>query len=160
MLLHTERLRWVHPRLVDLARLLASQSAIDLCVVTGGRNAEDARRKWSEGRTTPGPHAGEAGYPELGQTVTNCQTIGQTAHAIRTTPAGDYGCAVDLQYVGRDGKLLDTNTAANRALYESAGLLAEGEGFRWGGRFPKYDAAHYEIPNWRAYPLAEDVNVA
>jgi D-alanyl-D-alanine carboxypeptidase len=154
-LLHPERLQLpqpVHARLSTLARKLASISVYDLCVVTGVRDAAEVAQKWAMGRTTRGPHAGEPGYPLLGLTVTNVNEMGHAPHALRMTPEGLYGCAVDLQLV-HGGKLLEGRIASESAIYQALGQAAEKDGFTWGGRFTKVDLAHYELPGWRAFPL-------
>jgi hypothetical protein len=151
---HIERLANVHPKLIAFSRKLAAASAIDVCVVTGVRDALSVAAKWNEGRVSPGPHAGEPGYPKLGLTVTAVRTVVEAPHAKRWTPEGYFGCAVDLQFQTEHGQLLDTDTPAHLTLYESLGLLAEAEGFVWGGHFSRrLDAGHVELKNWRLYPL-------
>lgn len=142
----------VHPDLRRFAFDAANDALLDLFVVTGARTQTDVTRKYAEGRTSPGPHAGEPGYPELGEIVTNAMHLAQTAHSVRLTPEGRFGCAIDLQFISA-GKLNDGKSEADQALYRWMGELAESRGFTWGGRFPKVDQAHIELKAWRAYPL-------
>jgi len=155
LLRHAERLAGVHPRLAAFANLAAAQSSVDLCAVTGLRSPVECEAKWAEGRTAPGPHAGQIGYPALGLTVTNCKDASQTAHSLRATPEGDYGCAIDLQFVGTAGALLDLDTPAHCALYESLALLAQEDGLVAGLYFRKVDASHVELASFRDYPLVD-----
>lgn len=149
---HLERLDLVHPELAAFVDLLA-EAEQDWVVVTGIRTPAQVTVKWAEGRTTPGPHAGEPGYPELGETVTEVRTLQSAPHAIRVTPQGLYGCAVDVQYLLPSGKLSEGGTAAEQAVYLRMGQLAEAHGLRWGGRFKRVDQAHVELVAWRSYPL-------
>lgn len=158
MLHHPERLKDVHPKLVAFLKLAVSRSVLDICVVTGARDAAGVAAKWGEGRTAPGPHAGEPGYPELGQVVTNVQHPNDTAHSLRVTPEGIYATAVDAQFqVG--AKLLEGTPGSESELYRWLGELAEAEGLEWGGRFRAVDQAHLQLKEFRQYPPAPD-NVA
>jgi hypothetical protein len=159
-LFHAERLALpspVHPRLAALARKLASASPFDLCVVTGVREAAGVAEKWAQGRTAPGPHAGEPGYPPLGLTVTRVSTLEHAPHALRVTPDGVFGTAMDLQFQVK-GRLLEGRLLVEQAAYTALGEMAELDGFTWGGRFAAKDLAHYELRNWRTFPLAQEIN--
>jgi hypothetical protein len=151
---HVERLLGVHPKLTAFARLVASQSPVDWCVVTGVRSLAGVLEKYAQGRTTKGPHAGAPGYPPLGLTITNVSTLEGAPHAERLTPEGLYACAVDLQFLTHSGgKLASGDSPAEVATYRWYGALAEAQGLLWGGRFTKVDQAHVELPHWRLYPL-------
>lgn len=143
----------VHPRLAALARKLAGASTFDLCVVTGVRDSKGVAEKWALGRTAPGPHAGELGFPLLGETVTKVRSLEHAPHALRRTPDGLYGTAIDLQFVIK-GRLLEGRLLSEVAAYHLLGELAEADGFVWGGRFTNVDQAHFELRNWRDFPLA------
>ena len=151
---HAERLAGVHPSLAAFARLVASRAAVDWCVVTGVRTLPGVLEKYAQGRTTPGPHAGEPGYPPLGLTITNVRTLEGAPHAERMTPEGLYGCAMDMQFFLQGGSRLAGGDAPGEVLvYRWYGAAAETQGLTWGGRFSKVDMAHVELKAWRTYPL-------
>lgn len=152
-LLGTDKLQRVHPTLDGFVRQWVEDSALDWMVVTGARTQAEVDAKWAEGRTKPGPHAGETGYPELGLTVTQVRTLHDAPHAVRVTPEGLYACAVDLQFLASPGKLSEGKTLTDVATYRGYGLAGEKAGFVWGGRFSKVDQAHLELVSWRSYAL-------
>jgi len=65
-------------RWLELVARCASRGAI-YCALSGWRTQGEQMFEWSKGRTTPGPHAGEAGYGPLGQTVTKAKAW-ESAH--------------------------------------------------------------------------------
>lgn len=154
-LLRQDRGVLVHPRLRLFAVQMASQSPYNWLLVTGVRTQADVEAKYAQGRTAPGPHAGEPGYPPLGETVTNVHTLALAPHALRVTPAGTFGCAIDLQYFLPDGlHLAEGKVPEEQLVYRGMGEQAEKAGLAWGGRFIHlFDQAHVELPDWRAYPL-------
>lgn len=144
----------MHPDLVAFAHKMAESSPEDWVVVTGIRTQVEVDAKWAEGRSQPGPHAGESGFARLGQTVTNVRDLQQAPHALRQTPQGPYGCAVDLQFIGEKTSLSPGATPEDRAVYLWMGEFAEKSGFTWGGRFARiFDQAHVELKDWKQYPL-------
>lgn len=70
----------------------ASEGAI-FYATSGLRTAKEQAELYEQGRTTPGPHAGEPNYGRLGLSVTNARAW-QSAH--------NYGLAIDST---RDGDL-------------------------------------------------------
>lgn len=102
---------------------------------------------YAKGRTTPGPHAGEAGEPELGRTVTNAATVHDTPHG--------RGAAVDLLPVKLDpsGTKVLAIIDNDKGLFRMLGLIGEQHNFVWGGRFHRVDEDHLELQNWRNLPL-------
>jgi hypothetical protein len=156
---HPERLYSVHPELCAFMKLVVATSPYDWCIVTGIRSLAGVQEKYAVGRTTPGPHAGEPGYPPLGQVLTNVSSLEHAPHAERRTPAGVYGCAVDAQFF-YEGRLSAGETTAEQSIYRWYGHLAESQGHVWGGRFGNVDQAHVELRLWRSYPLPNAGNVA
>ena len=150
---HPERLYSVHPELCAFFRLMVAQSPHDWCIVTGIRGLAAVQEKFAVGRTVPGPHAGEPGFPPMGQTITNVSSLEHAPHAERMTPAGLYGCAGDAQFFLPDGTLAEGRSQQEQSVYRWYGELAEAQGLVWGGRFSKRDLAHVELRLWRSYPL-------
>lgn len=152
-LLRVDRLYQVHPRLRLFAQQMADSSNQTWLVVTGVRGQHEVDLKYAQGRTAPGPHAGEAGYPPLGETITNVSSMAKAPHAMRVYPNGTWGCAVDLQFfVQGTMSLAEGKEPAEVAVYLELGELAEKAGLVWGGRFTRVDQAHVETPDWRNFP--------
>ncbi len=72
---------------------------------TGGLRTDEAGQEelWNQGRTAPGPRAGDTGFPVLGLTVTAAKTLAQTPHG--RGGAGDAEVAVVM-----NGRVIATLT--------------------------------------------------
>lgn len=119
---------------------------------TGGHRIDEAVQEalYAQGRTSPGPRAGEEGYPDLGLTVTAARTLAETPHG--------RGGAADAEIaVVKNGRVIATLTDVRnpkiRLQYEHFGLLAEEHGLEWGGRWKKKDMCHVQVPSWRDIPM-------
>lgn len=146
--LHRERAVGVDARLVAFMDWWEKNGPFPIMVgVDGGvRSNADQLRLYAQGRTTPGPHAGEPGYPPLGMTVTKASTVGNSAHGHRG--------AVDFWPVIGGKIYLDVKNPLQKSKYDQLGALIESFGLVWGGRFQDfYDGPHAEIPDWRGRPL-------
>ena len=113
----------------------------------GGKRIDEQLQTeyYAKGRTTPGPHAGEPGYPELGLTVTGAKTLKDTPHgrggAVDSYPAiisSDYKVTAILNNE-KDPKTLE--------MFARYGSLAKTYGLEWGGVWKDYP--HVQCPNWR-----------
>jgi hypothetical protein len=157
-----ERAAGVHPRLAAWLDEWERSGPFPIVVTGGGRTAADQVREYAKGRTAPGPHAGETGYPPLGQTVTDAETIKDSAHGARVLDGARVFCAVDV------APLLElTATGAvksvdyvDRAKFDIIGRSAVAFGLEWGGYFPKYDGPHVQVASWRALPAPSAMGVA
>jgi hypothetical protein len=153
-LLKPERLFQVHPELRAFAVDFSQRNDCDWMVVTGARTKAQVAEKYAIGRTVQGAHAGQPGYPPMGQTVTNVASLEHAPHAIRETPAGPYSCAVDMQFLLPDGSLAPGTNQAQQDIYALYGAAAEAAGFVWGGSFRHlFDQAHVELFHWKNFPL-------
>ncbi len=123
---------------------------------TGGLRTDEAGQEelWNQGRTAPGPRAGDTGFPVLGLTVTAAKTLAQTPHG--RGGAGDAEVAVVMN--GRViATLTDTRQPKIRLQYEHYGLLAEEHGLEWGGRWKSKDMAHVQVPDWKHLPMPNHI---
>ncbi len=126
---------------------------------TGGVRTDEAVQAalYAQGRTSPGPRAGEDGFPALGLTVTNARTLADTPH-------GRAAAADALPAVVKNGVvvavLVDDRDTKVRLMFEAYGLLAEQHGLEWGGRFKGKDRPHVQCPNWRSLPMPQRSNNA
>lgn len=143
----------VDSRLQDFFYYWAKSGPFPLVIPpTGGIRTDEAvqARLYAQGRTAPGPHAGEEGYPALGLTVTAARTLADTPHG--------RGGAADAEIaVVKDGRVIatltDTRQPKIRLQYEHYGLLAEEHGLEWGGRWKSKDMAHVQCPDWKSLPI-------
>jgi peptidoglycan L-alanyl-D-glutamate endopeptidase CwlK len=146
---HRERLVGTHPKLIAFAEDAAAALDCDLLIVFGCRLEAEQVHLYAEGRTIPGPHAGEKGYPALGATVTNAEHAEQTAHG--------RGGGIDAMPLV-DGKLVwdekDPLWPEVLKRLEQLAELAKPRGIVWGGSWPKLkDLDHFELAAWRALPF-------
>lgn len=146
--LHRERAAGVDQRLIAFVDWWDKNGPFTIMVGRDGgvRSGADQARLYAQGRTTPGPHAGEAGYPPLGQTVTNAATAANSAHG--------HAAALDFWPVVNGKIYLDVKNPVQKAKYDQLGVMIESFGLVWGGRFKNlYDGPHAETPDWRGSPL-------
>ncbi len=122
----------------------------------GGLRKDDAGQAalFAKGRTAPGPHAGDSGYPPLGLTVTNARTLKDTPHG--------RGCAGDAYPAILNGArdtviaiYADDRDPKVDLLFHAYGIIAEDNGLTWGGRWRRKDKPHVEVPDWRKLPLPQ-----
>jgi hypothetical protein len=83
---------------------------------------------------------------------TNAVNALQTAHGERRRAGGDWAFLVDLRLLGaRPGVAIDSWHPSHP--WPQFGAVAERCRLKWGGRFPKPDLGHVELPEWRSLPL-------
>ncbi len=129
-----QRLVGVHPDMID--KLDPILDRLGMFVIEGLRTTERQQEIYAEGRTTPGPYAGQPGHPPLGSTVTNCDGV-HTKSNHQAHPDG-YGHAVDCGFNGPHPYAGD---------FHAFGLALEAAGLKWGGRFHSpVDIDHAEMP--------------
>lgn len=146
---HPEHLNGVDPRLVRLAETWAAELQFDIAIIEGVRSEATALENYAKGRTTPGPHAGEKGYPPLGLTVTEAKDVTKTPHG--------HAGAIDAMPLinGRivwDERAPEWPLCSDRLVQMQE--VARRYGLKCGADFPKRDLDHFEVPNWRDLPLA------
>jgi len=118
------------------AKLLPILEDLGMMVIVGLRTDAQQAADYAQGRTTPGPNAGQPGHPPLGATVTNCN--GVTTRSNHQAQADGYGHAADCGFVG------DHPYAGD---FHAFGLRLEAAGLKWGGRFhAPVDLDHAELP--------------
>jgi hypothetical protein len=104
---------------------------------------------YAKGRTAPGPHAGENGFPELGLTVTNAKTLADTPHG-RGAAADAYpAIVVKNKVIAIRDNIHDSQTLE---LFREYGRLAKNAGLEHGGDWPQADWPHVQIHSWRSLP--------
>lgn len=121
---------------------------------TGGRRTDEAVQAalYAQGRTAPGPHAGEEGFPVLGLTVTAAATLADTPHG-RGGAADAYPVILSTTGLKVAALDLDERNPRVRLKFEHYGLLAEEHGLEWGGRWKRKDLPHCQVRSWRDLPL-------
>lgn len=124
-----QRLRGVHPRLIDAIDALLTQMATighPMMVAQGLRTAKQQADLYAQGRTTKGPR------------VTNAD--GVTHKSNHQAKADGYGHAVDLCFVHPE-------PFADEHPWQEMGIRAERLGLKWGGRWKSFpDRPHVELP--------------
>lgn len=124
-----QRLRGVHPRLVEAIGVLLEQMAAighPMMVAQGLRTAKQQAELYAQGRTTKGPK------------VTNAN--GVTTKSNHQSKADGYGHAVDLCFVSPE-------PFADSHPWTEMGVRAERLGLKWGGRWKSLpDRPHVELP--------------
>lgn len=143
------------PRLVDFFLWWEERGPFPITIPPdGGWRTDEAKQAalYAQGRTSPGPHAGDTGYPPLGLTVTAARTLAETAHG-RKAAADSYPAVLSA-----DGKrvasiLVDDRAPKVRLKFHQYGILAEEHGLVWGGRWKRRDCPHVECPQWKSLPI-------
>lgn len=124
-----QKLRGVHPRLIESIGVLLTQMATigyPMMVVQGLRTAKQQQELYAKGRTTKGPR------------VTNAN--GVTTKSNHQANEDGYGHAVDLAFV-------DDEPFADSHPWHEMGIRAERLGLKWGGRWVNFpDRPHVELP--------------
>ena len=123
--LHPDLLRRLD---IVLDRMAKVGNPMRIC--QGFRTAEYQASLFAQGRTTVGPGA-SASLP-LGRVVTNCD-------GIHTLSNHQSGRAADCCFHGAD-------PFGETQPWSTFGHMVEGQGLKWGGRFPKVDRPHVELP--------------
>jgi hypothetical protein len=106
---------------------------------------------FAQGRTMPGPYAGEGGYPPLGLTVTNARTLKDTPHG-RGGAADAYPATLNKDRTSVVGIYTDDRDPKVQLLFTAYGYIAEDHGLVWGGRWRRKDYPHVEVPDWKRLP--------
>ncbi len=115
-------------------------------------NETEQAALFAKGRTAPGPHAGDSGYPSMGLTVTNAKTLSDTPHG-RKAAADAYPAVLNN---ARDKVIAIYNDDRDPKVhlkFHAYGLIAEDHGLVWGGRWRRKDLPHLEVPDWRKLPI-------
>lgn len=124
-----QRLRGVHPRLVEAIDALLTQMATigyPMMVTQGLRTTKQQQELYAQGRTVKGPR------------VTNAN--GVTTKSNHQAKADGYGHAVDLAFVAAE-------PFSDEHPWQEMGIRAERLGLKWGGRWTKFpDRPHVELP--------------
>lgn len=115
--------------------------------VWGSQLVQDAL--WAQGRTVLGIVNGlrrNVGLPALTeeQNQKAVTWTRQSMHTRRPSLAVDFVVSFDPD--GPEGPLKPVITYDDEPAYLALGLIAESHGLVWGGRFPKYDGAHCQLP--------------
>ena len=163
----------LHPGLRGLADAFLARAltcGIPLAITQSDRTDAYQRGLFAKGRTLPGPHAGEPGYPTLGITITNAPSAASSAHG--RGGAFDVAVLIDGCLVGpRPGP---GNDSYDRDLMIDGVLvwpllveIAESIGLVAGGRFKPigpdglgWDLGHFELREWRHLPFPIEYAVA
>lgn len=137
-----QRLQGCHPDFIVKVTTLFEQMALlnfPLFVVEGLRTAIRENFLFNKGRTTLGPNV-RPGHP-FGDTVTECD--GYTKRSNHQAHADGFGHAADIAFQPHDAI---QDPFSPKWPWAMLGEHAEALGLKWGGRFPKVDLDHVELP--------------
>ena len=136
-----EKMKNVHPKLVDVIKTAIENSPYDFRITAGARTAEEQNYLYQQGRT------------RAGQRVTNCDGYKAKSnhqiksdgfgHAVDIFPCGVYENGVYRKFTtdeGYDGKKL--KSIANHILAIAKSKNANVE---WGGNWKMHDTPHFEL---------------
>jgi peptidoglycan L-alanyl-D-glutamate endopeptidase CwlK len=138
----TTRLEGCAPDLIAKVDQLFGAMALlnfPLFVVEGLRTAVRQNFHFNKGRTTLGPNP-RPGRP-FGDTVTECD--GYTKKSNHQMHSDGLGHAVDVAFQPTGGL---ADPFSPKWPWDMLGEHAEALGLKWGGRFPKVDLDHVELP--------------
>lgn len=148
-ILHFTRAEGVDGRLIGLLSAWRDELPFDVCVIEGVRTNARQMQLYEQGRTTPGPRAGEKGLPKLGLTVTNARTVEKSAHghagAIDAMPLIDGRIIWDEKH--RDWPICQVRLETMADCARRLGIVC-------GADWTSKDLDHFEVKNWRDLPLA------
>lgn len=125
-----EKLKGVHPKLIEFAERLIKISPYDFCITQGVRTVEQQQKLYAQGRTTPG------------KIVTNCDGIKHKSnHQVKND---GLGYAFDIAI------LIDNKINWDKKYYIEIGKVAEElmKEYRveWGGNWKSFkDYPHWEL---------------
>lgn len=125
-----EKLKGLHPKLIEFAEELIKISSRDFCITQGIRTTEEQQKLYQQGRTTPG------------KVVTNCDGIRfKSNHQIK----GDgLGYAFDIAIL-KNGKIT-WDAKYYIELGEKAQELMQKYNIEWGGNWKSFkDYPHWEL---------------
>lgn len=140
---HRERADGVDQRLQDFLDNWQANGSFPLKVIFGNRSLAQQQSLYAEGRTTPGPNAGKAGFPPLGQTVTNANSNVNSAHG--------HGGAIDVLPTDAAGLSAVEDYTGNEGMFQEIQRRAEGMGLVSGASWQDY--GHVEVPDWNSLPV-------
>ena len=126
--LSLEKMKNVHPELVDVIKTAIENSPYDFRITAGARTAEEQNYLYQQGRT------------RAGQRVTNCDGYG---HAVDIFPCGIYENGVYRKFTtdeGYDDKKLKSIANHILAIAKSKNVNIE-----WGGNWKMHDTPHFEL---------------
>jgi peptidoglycan L-alanyl-D-glutamate endopeptidase CwlK len=126
----------VAPLLIEkLRRVHAAMAALGfpMRATEGLRTVARQKELYAQGRTTPGPIV-----------TMNDGVLHPSNHQAK--PQDALGHAIDSCFLGTDPYLEHLSHADSMKRWGCFGLCVEAVGLRWGGRFPKFDGPHAELP--------------
>jgi peptidoglycan L-alanyl-D-glutamate endopeptidase CwlK len=140
-IIHEDRLRDCHPKLVELAKTWAELLPFDVLIVEGARTNERQQQLYEQGRSTPGP------------IVTMSKDTTQSAHGLRMLDGQALSFAIDaVPCTGPAGQA----TWQDHQALALMGNIAEDLGLTWGGQWNHFaDPDHFQVPGWKLFPLAD-----
>lgn len=125
-----EKLKGLHPKLIEFANKLLEVSPYDFCITQGIRSVEEQQKLYAQGRTLPGSK------------VTNCDGIKyKSNHQIKND---GYGHAFDIAV------LINNKITWDPKYYIEVGKAAEqlmkDYEIEWGGNWKRFkDYPHFEL---------------
>lgn len=137
--LSLERLKFVHPRLIDFVTELLAISPYDITITEGLRTVETQQEYYSYGRTKFINKWGE----KVG-VVTCCDGIIRKSQHQKHNDG--YSHAIDFAFVSDKKGVLDYSSDKYKEIRKLADPLMKKYGIEWGGEWIKFkDNPHWQL---------------
>lgn len=139
-----EKMKGVHPKLIDLMKKAISDSPYDFKIVQGLRTAEYQNSLYQQGRTKPGKIVTKLdGYSRKSNHQAKADGYG---HAVDIAVCGHYDQNGDYVKYMTDAEMFDNKKLVEISRHVKAVAKEMGLEIVWGGDWKTlYDTPHYEL---------------
>ncbi len=139
-----EKMKGVHPKLIDLMKKAISDSPYDFKIVQGLRTAEYQNSLYQQGRTKPGRIVTKLdGYNKKSNHQAKADGYG---HAVDIAVCGHYDQNGDYVKYMTDAEMFDNKKLVEISRHVKAVAKEMGMEIVWGGDWKTlYDTPHYEL---------------
>lgn len=139
-----EKMKGVHPKLIDLMKKAISNSPYDFKIVQGLRTAEYQNELYQQGRTRPGKIVTKLdGYNKKSNHQAKADGYG---HAVDIAVCGHYDQNGNYVKCTTDAEMFDNKKLVEISRHVKAVAKEMGLDIVWGGDWKTlYDTPHYEL---------------
>lgn len=139
-----EKMKGVHPKLIDLMKKAISNSPYDFKIVQGLRTAEYQNELYQQGRTKPGKIVTKLdGYNRKSNHQAKADGYG---HAVDIAVCGQYDQNGNYVKCTTDAEMFDNKKLVEISRHVKAVAKEMGLDIVWGGDWKTlYDTPHYEL---------------
>lgn len=139
-----EKMKGVHPKLIELMKKAIGDSPYDFKIIQGLRTAEYQNSLYQQGRTKPGKIVTKLdGYSRKSNHQAKADGYG---HAVDITVCGHYDQNGDYVKYTTDAEMFDNKKLVEISRHIKAVAKEMGMGIVWGGDWKTlYDTPHYEL---------------